>query len=122
MVINFLGDKLEFNVRVFPKGVTWRRHLEPLRPRHGIQEDDDPGDTSTHDSISSYSSLKESYSDTLSGQGHALSKPKNQCQHLRSPPFQNLSNHQTPNLTIQRLLTGGDYGPENLRRSIMIKK
>ena len=51
---------------MFPKGVTWRRHLEPLMPRHGIQEDDDPGDTSTHDSNSSYLSLGESYSDTLS--------------------------------------------------------
>ena len=27
-------------------------------------------------------------------------KAQNQCQHLRSPLFQNLSNHQTPNLAI----------------------
>ena len=45
-------------------------------PRHGIQEDDDPGDTSTHDSNSSYSSLEESYSDTLSGQDMLSENPK----------------------------------------------
>ena len=88
-----------FNVRVFPKGVTWRRHLEQLRPRHGIQEDDDPGDTPTCDFNSSNSSLEETYSDTLSGQEMLSESPK-LIQHLRSPLFQNLSHHQTPNLAI----------------------
>ena len=31
-------------VRVFPKGVTWRRHLEQLRPRYTSQEDTEPGE------------------------------------------------------------------------------
>nr|CAB3249686.1 uncharacterized protein K02A2.6-like [Phallusia mammillata] len=32
-----------FNVRVFPRGPIWRRHLDQLRPRYP-NEDDDPGD------------------------------------------------------------------------------
>ena len=32
------------NVRVFPKGGTWRRHIEQLRPRYGVHEDADPGE------------------------------------------------------------------------------
>ena len=31
------------NVRVFPRGGTWRRHVEQLRPRYVDQEDTDPG-------------------------------------------------------------------------------
>ena len=33
-----------FNVRVLPKGPTWRRHLEQLQPRHASPEDGEPGD------------------------------------------------------------------------------
>ena len=30
-------------VRVWPKGPIWRRHIEQLRPRFGVKEDEDPG-------------------------------------------------------------------------------
>ena len=30
------------NVRVFPRGPTWRRHLDQLRPRYGTEHDDEP--------------------------------------------------------------------------------
>ena len=30
------------NVRVIPRGPTWRRHLDQLRPRYGSDQDDDP--------------------------------------------------------------------------------
>ena len=33
------------NVRVYPKGPTWRRHVEQLCPRYTSEEDNDPGDT-----------------------------------------------------------------------------
>lgn len=33
-----------FNVRVFPRGPTWRRHLEQLQPRMATPEDTEPGD------------------------------------------------------------------------------
>lgn len=32
------------NVRVYPRGPTWRRHWEQLRPRQTNPDDDDPGD------------------------------------------------------------------------------
>ena len=110
-----------FNVCVFPKGVTWRRHLEQLRPRHGIQEDDDPGDTSTHDSNSSYSSLEESYSDTLSGQDMLSESPK-PMPTPQEPSIPEPKQPPNPKPRNPRLPTGGDYGPDNLRRSIRIKK
>ena len=120
VVTKVFGSR-SFNVRVFPKGVTWRRHLEQLRPRHGIQEDDDPGDTSTHDSNSSYSSLEETYSDTLSGQDMLSESPKPMPtpQELSIPEPKQPPNPKPRN---PRLHTGGDYGPENLRRSTRIKK
>ena len=31
------------NVRVYPKGPTWRRHVEQLKPRYASQEDLEPG-------------------------------------------------------------------------------
>ena len=35
-----------FNVRVFPRGPTWRRHLEHLQPRSVSEEDNEPGECS----------------------------------------------------------------------------
>ena len=32
------------NVRVVPRGPTWRRHIDQLRPRYGVNEDVDPGE------------------------------------------------------------------------------
>ena len=32
------------NVRVYPKGPTWRRHVEQLQPRHTSDDDTEPGD------------------------------------------------------------------------------
>ena len=32
------------NVRVVPRGPTWRRHIDQLRPRYGVNEDTDPGE------------------------------------------------------------------------------
>ena len=31
------------NVRAHPRGAIWRRHLEQLRPRYGMEHDSDPG-------------------------------------------------------------------------------
>ena len=120
VVTEVFGSR-SFNVRVFPKGVTWRRHLEQLRPRHGIQEDDDPGDTSTHDSNSSYSSLEERYSDTLSGQDMLSESPK-PMPTPQEPSIPEPKQSPNPKPRNPRLPTGGDYGPENLRRSTRIKK
>ena len=119
VVTKVFGSR-SFNVRVFPKGVTWRRHLEQLRPRHGIQEDDDPGDTPTCDSNSSNSSLKETYSDTSSGQDMLSESPTP----MPTPQEPSIPEPKPPNPKPRnpRLPTGGDYGPENLRRSTRIRK
>eukprot|EP00731_Ephydatia_muelleri_P034216 Em0051g8a len=39
------------SVRVFPRGGTWRRHIEQLRPRYGAQEDADPGEVQVSSSV-----------------------------------------------------------------------
>ncbi|KAL5489033.1 hypothetical protein EMCRGX_G018077 [Ephydatia muelleri] len=46
IVIKVFGPR-SVNVRVFPKGLIWRRHIEQLQPRYGAQEDVDPGETPT---------------------------------------------------------------------------
>ena len=46
-------------VRVWPKGPISRRHVEQLRPRYGVKEDEDPGATfSSSSSISSSQNKK----------------------------------------------------------------
>jgi len=42
-VIKVYGTR-SVKVRVHPKGPTWRRHVDQLRPRYGVQHDADPGD------------------------------------------------------------------------------
>ena len=39
------------SVRVFPRGGTWRRHIEQLRSRYGAQEDADPGEVQVSSSV-----------------------------------------------------------------------
>ena len=41
-VIKVFGTR-SVNVKVHPRGPTWRRHVEQLRPRYGVAEDSDPG-------------------------------------------------------------------------------
>ena len=122
VVTKVFGSR-SFNVRVFPKGVIWQRHLEQLRPRHGIQEDDDLGNTPTCDcdSNSSNSSLEETYSDTLSGQDMLSESPKP----MPKPQEHSIPEPKQPTNPKPRnpcLPTGGDYGPENLWRSTRIFK
>lgn len=37
------------NVRVWPRGPTWRRHVEQLQPRYGMEEDQEPGEVPTQE-------------------------------------------------------------------------
>ncbi|XP_062521210.1 uncharacterized protein K02A2.6-like [Corticium candelabrum] len=41
-VIRVHGSR-SVNVKVHPRGPIWRRHIEQLRPRYGVEEDTDPG-------------------------------------------------------------------------------
>ena len=76
----------------------------------------------TCDSNFSNSSLEKTYSDTFSGQDMLSESPKSM------PTFQEFSIPEpkqpppNPKPRNPRLPTGGDYGPENPRRSTRIRK
>ena len=83
------------NVRVIPRGPTWRRHLDQLRPRYGSDEDDDPCEIPT--SVLSTETLP-------AGTDHASSSSS-------------MNQRNNP-----RLPTGDEYGRHNLRRSARTKR
>ena len=43
IVVKVYGTR-SVNVRVLPRGPTWQRHVDQLRPRFGADQDKDPGD------------------------------------------------------------------------------
>ena len=65
------------NVRVIPRGPTWRRHLDQLRPRYGSDQDDDPCEIPT--SVLSTETLP-------AGTDHASSSSMNQRNNPKRPP------------------------------------
>ena len=83
------------NVRVIPRGPTWRRHLDQLRPRYGSDQDDDPCEIPT--SVLSTETLP-------AGTDHASSSSS-------------MNKRNNP-----RLPTGDEYGRHNLRRSARAKR
>ena len=83
------------NVRVIPRGPTWRRHLDQLRPRYGSDQDDDPCEIPT--SVLSTETLP-------TGTDHASSSSS-------------MNQRNNP-----RLPTGDEYGRHNLRRSARTKR
>ena len=72
------------NVRVCPRGPTWRRHIEQLRPRYSQDKDDAPDPSSG-----------------LPEESPKEPEVMSERQRRRNP----------------RLPSGGEYGPDNLRRS-----
>ena len=83
------------NVRVIPRGPTWRRHLDQLRPRYGSDQDDDPCEIPT--SVLSTETLP-------AGTDHASSSSS-------------MNQRNNP-----RLPTGDEYRRHNLRRSARTKR
>ena len=83
------------NVRVIPRGPTWRRHLDQLRPRYGSDQDDDPCEIPP--SVLSTETLP-------AGTDHASSSSS-------------MNQRNNP-----RLPTGDEYGRHNLRRSARTKR
>eukprot|EP00731_Ephydatia_muelleri_P012616 Em0006g1510a len=109
------------NVRVLPKGSTWRRHIEQLRPRYGVHEDADPGEPPS----SFHTRETTTATDQPSGVRHdtAHSGVRHDTAHLEEgtkvathiPPLpQAIPKRSTRN---PRLPTGTEYGPGNPRRS-----
>ncbi len=75
------------NVRVYPNGPTWRRHMDQLRPRYGVEHDSEPGidiDEATTDQCVP-----------------TIQEPRKQQKPRRNP----------------RMPDGKEYGRHNLRRS-----
>jgi transposase InsO family protein len=89
------------NVRVFPRGPTWRRHIEQLRPRYGVDQDSDPGDPV----------ILEDTSTTRPTATPETSKPT-VTRKSDIPPRPKRRNPRLPD---------GPYGPGNPRRSDRIK-
>lgn len=80
------------NVRVFPNGPTWRRHLEQLQPRYVSAEDFEPGDTPT-----------------------TRASPETQMDSSRSETSKQEVTKRPPDHVPE-------YGPHNLRRSKRVPK
>ena len=53
------------NVRVIPRGPTWRKHLDQLRPRYGSDQDDDPCEIPT--SVLSNATIRDYQPETSTG-------------------------------------------------------
>jgi hypothetical protein len=90
------------NVRVVPRGPTWRRHVEQLRPRYSSDEDNNPGDTP--DSVTQPDPAPTSTSPTA----------KAETAPTPSPPRRRRRNPRLPD--------GDEYGPDNPRRSKRSKR
>ena len=86
------------NVRVLPRGPTWRRHIDQLRPRYGVEHDDDPGEALTFTSP---------VPDRRYGDGTA-SRPARSLEKRRNPRLPTPTDHH--------------YGPDNPRRSERLKQ
>ena len=83
------------NVQIIPRGPTWRRHLDQLRPRYGSDQDDDPCEIPM--SVLSTETLP-------AGTDHASSSSS-------------MNQRNNP-----RLPTGDEYGRHNSRRSARTKR
>ena len=102
------------NVRLFPKGGTWRRHIEQLRPRYGANDDADPGEPPTS-SPTLETANQPSENTAQSEEGAKAATPE-----LPIPSVpQGLPKKSTRN---PRMPTGTEYGPGNPRRSVRCHK
>ena len=106
------------NVRVFPHGATWRRHVEQLQYRYGSLEDSDPGElpalvTSSQVSVEPLLSNDPPFAETEMPETAEPLDQRNQVPQLAK---QKKTQHNP------RLPTGNEYGPNNPRRSTRNKK
>eukprot|EP00731_Ephydatia_muelleri_P009196 Em0004g1534a len=94
------------NVHVFPRGPTWRRHIEQLQYRYGSSEDADPGELTTLGNSAEPSPSK----DNLPAQSGMIENTEHSDPVF--PPAKPKRVQRNP-----RLPTGNEYGPEHPRRS-----
>ena len=115
VVTKVFGSR-SMNVRVFPRGGTWRRHIEQLRPRYGVEEDTDPGEIpapacSWKEDLLVKTATANPVSDT-SAVSSDIAAPFTTMD--ISGPSQEFVQSKRPN---PHWPTGDQYGPDNPRRS-----
>ena len=96
-----------FNVKVFPNGPVWRRHIEQLRPRYSTPEDEDPGDDPATLFPKRNATAKESHSSTDTDNDV---KPQTDV----GPSTSTMKDEAPVDLP--------EYGPHNPRRSGRMRK
>eukprot|EP00731_Ephydatia_muelleri_P007450 Em0003g1698a len=96
------------SVRVFPRGGTWRRHIEQLRPRYGAQEDADPGEVQVSSSV-----LVPPSAEGVDPTVDSVDASELSAAVETSIPTKSTRMYRNP-----RLPTGSDYSLENPRRSV----
>eukprot|EP00731_Ephydatia_muelleri_P030921 Em0022g435a len=96
------------SVRVFPRGGTWRRHIEQLRPRYGAQEDADPGEVQVSSSV-----LVPPPAEGVDPTVDSVAASELSAAVETSIPTKSTRMYRNP-----RLPTGSDYSLENPRRSV----
>ena len=94
------------NVHVYPRGPTWRRHIEQLQYRYGSSEDADPGELTTLGNSAEPSLSK----DNVPAQSGMIENTEHSDPVLL--PAKPKRVQRNP-----RLPTGNEYGPEHPRRS-----
>ena len=95
------------NVRVVPRGGTWRRHIEQLRPRYVDQDEANPGEIPIQAPVLAVS--VQYATSTLED------APVMEMAQACTSPVQVAP--QAKKARNPRLPTGNEYGPHNLRRS-----
>ena len=107
-VVTKMRGSRTVNVRVYPKGPTWHRHIDQLRPRYGVNEDTDPGETPI------IRSDKSIFPSTTPTEETSSSSTIPMVPMFPSPPAKRNYRKPTP--------TEDNYGPTNPRRSAKIRQ
>ena len=106
------------NVRVFPHGATWRRHVEQLQYHYGSLDDSDPGELPAPVTSSQVSVEPLPSNDLPLAESRMLETTEHLDQGDQVPqPATQKKTQCNP-----RLPTGNEYGPNNPRRSTRNRK
>ncbi len=99
-VVKVMGSR-HVRVKVYPRGPTWRRHIEQLKPRHSSNEDGEPGEFTTGQEPSNHEGEIEVAAVDAQAEGEVTSQRP-------QPQDDNVMGGSTAR---------PEYGPGNLRRS-----
>ena len=110
------------NVRVVPKGPTWRRHIDQLRPRYGVNEDTDPGEdprspptVHSQDAEGTNTTDRPQETKGTNTTDHTLTLPPNPLESTNCPPGKKQGRQKSRKTRLPP--PDAEYGPHNPRRS-----